>query len=71
MEHSEVDWSAVREYDEALKATPQIVREAEGHMRERWNHLLFQLCDLLDKPYDGETSDELVELLREKMNGNN
>ena len=62
-------WASVAEYNAGSAASPAIVQEAAEADRLRWNGLLEQLAHIAKDNglYEGETSDELVELLRSKL----
>jgi hypothetical protein len=56
------------EFNEALEASPAIVREAYDAQIDQWNGLLFELSKIAKDgaPYEGEADDELLVLLRER-----
>ena len=64
-------WAAVADFDAALATSPQIVQTVMEEQRLRWNALLGELAELAKEngSYEGETSDELVELLARRLEG--
>jgi hypothetical protein len=65
----EVNWAEVRAMDEAIKQSPKMVQDLLESYRESWNEHLFELARLLNPEvgYDGETSEELLEKIAEKL----
>lgn len=64
---SEVNWDEVERFERIYDAADPWLREAFDQQISRWNALLYQLADLIGEGYNGETSNELVEILRDRL----
>lgn len=64
---TEVDWDAQARFADALGQADPMVQEAFAAQTERWNDLLYALARLAGKPYEGETDEELVNMIAARL----